>query len=1038
MSNKKLGDAPTPIYNFNIPTPGADEDTWGLQLNENFERLDTILSEKAPVKDANLTGKPTAPEASDVTTPSNQIANIATVIKAVFANVFWDKVQNKPSEYPPVMASNEKLGGVKIGKGLSIAADGTLDAIAGEGEILPGKNMQIPMYAGDGNIVGPTTMTYYQGCLGLGDDKYEGSIYLYENSGGAVTLAPAVNAQIKWTFRFPATPGTNGKVLGWLNGPNWVDPPALQPATTTQLGGIKIGGSFNITSGGMLEMRQALATALGGVKVSNDDDGIDISMDGVISVHKASQTQFGGIKLGNHLKQRGSDGTVDVDLPIATQVTPGLVKPGSGITLQGDGTISVSGSSATSVANVLVFDGVGTTEWLPPSDGTFARVTVVGGGGAGGDATDNAGGGGGGGGGYGTIVIKTNVISKATIMIGDGGKRNPTTGNGGDGAMTQFLVTRKDNGEVHNIIQAFGGKGGQKGVASDDLPVNGGEGGYGYLLNDIYLIQPNSFYVIRGGEGGIGDYYQSAKWPHANGRFRVGGRGGSTPLGFGNQFIGTGGYGNGGAGGTDRGGAVYGRDGGHGFVVIEYDGTAQEHAPLPPEFGTIVKQDDGTVKVTFTPAASAGPHVEAKTFELLTFDIMDDKTRIDELTVLPTGELVTTIDWLRPGRPYELALRGVNQYGAGKWSNPVDYQIPGFPFELQLFGNRNGGADFILNGFGLDMDKHVVSAKYVANAGSPMVTVATKNASGSDALLFRVGTESMNETNLPYARQGFYPVETKAPAGIRFIYPSHETTEIPYGVGNVTCEVTLADGRVQKLGPIDFNNDPYIPLGSPAVINAERIDDDTLLVRLKPIVSGIAGAKVQAVCADVWFYRFTSTQRFDVHKNYLCKFDQSATEISVYIPVEYPSTDVWRPTLKLSVQIKGADGKLYATDQTIGMKFEEPFDLPAKPLPVPTATVTKWYKSTGGKYIATGTYNLTPGDKNNISYPEGCWSVIYNAGNGYIYATTASTADTDSLVFECGTRDTNIISGTVLKFRIYSRYRDQLTWVDAAETFTVP
>lgn len=938
------------------------------------------------------------------------------------------------------IASQTRLGGIKVGSGLVIGGDGTLDTVANQGDVLPGKIYQITVYPADGSTVGPANAVfYYQGCLTIGAPKQTGSLYLYDDSGGGVEIHPSVNASTKWDFYLPNNGGTSGQVLTRVGGGTaWQNPPTIQPATTTTLGGVKVGASFDIDSGGALLLRPALATVVGGVKVTNEQDGLDIDATGKLSLHKASPTQFGGLKLGKHLRQDGTDGTVDVDLPIATEITPGLVKPGSGIILQGDGTISVSGATTTSVANVLVFDGVGTVEWLPPSDGTFARVTVVGGGGAGGDATDNAGGGGGGGGGYGTIVIKTAVISKATIIIGDGGKRNPTTGNGGDGVMTQFMVTRKDNGETHNIIQALGGKGGQKGVAADDLPVNGGEGGYGYLLNDIYLIQPNSFYVIRGGEGGIGDYYQSSKWPHTNGRFRVGGRGGSTPLGFGNQFVGTGGYGNGGAGGTDRGGAIYGRDGSHGFVIIEYDGTPQAHTPLPPQFGEIVKQDDGKVKILFTPAASAGPHVEAKTFELLTFDIMDDKTRTDELTVLPTGELATVIDWLKPGRPYELALRGLNQYGAGAWSDPISYQLPGFPFELQLLGNRNGGADFILNGFGLDLAKHIVSAKYVANAGNPMVQIATKTASGTDALLFRVGTEGMNQTNLPYARQGFYPVETKAPAGIKYIFPGNEKVEIPYGVGNVTCEVTLADGRVQKLGPIDFNNDPYIPLGSPSVINAERIDDDTLLVRLKPIVSGIAGAKVQSVCAAIVFYRYTETERFYVNNNYLCKFDQSATEISVYVPVKYPSADNWRPSLFLLAQLKGDDGKVYTTDLTVELKFDEPYNLPAKPLPVPTVSGLKWYKSSGGRYIVNGTYNLTPGDKNNISYPEGCWSVIYNAGNGYIYATTESTADTDGLVFECGTRDTNIISGTVLKLRVYSRYRDQLTWVDATETFTVP
>lgn len=1034
----KFDGTKTPIYNFNLPTPGADEDTWGIQLNQNWSNLDNYLAAKAMRVDAHLEGEPTAPEPTDVTTPSNRIANMAAVIKAVFANVFWDKIQNKPTEFPPVKASNTTLGGVKVGTSLTIAADGTLNTVAGEGEVLPGKNYNIPMYKGDGNVVGPAPgMSYYQGGLSLGDGTYSGSLYLSEDSGGAVTIAPAVNTGVKWTFYLPPSIGTNGQTLTWFNGSTiWKDPPALQPAGIGRLGGVMVGGSFGITGSGSLLLNQALATQLGGVKVSNDDDGIDISPDGTITVHKASATQFGGIKLGNRLKQRGTDGTVDVDVYVATPIVAGVVKPGAGLTVSGDGTLAVSGSASTSVANVLVFDGVGSFQWTPPPDCTFARFSIVGGGGSGADQCNFVGGGGGGAGGYVSAVLNANVAKTFYIVNGAGGTRNTSTGSGGDGHPTSITVVRKDDGTSHQILGASGGKGGDFGSNTDDLPANGGSGGYGYVDSDRYYLQPGSFYLIRGGEGGYGTYYQSTKWPHANGRFMIGGRGGSTPFGGGNQFFASDAYGAGGSGGTDRQGQFFGKDGVHGFTVIEYDGTPQTNTPLPPQFDGFEPQSDGKVKVTFTPASSSGPHVEAKSFVMRTYDVMNDTTRIDELTVMPTGQLATVVDWLLAGRVYDIELAGVNIFGRGDWSPLTRITMPGFPFALELLGNRNGGADFQLNGFGLDLDKHVVSATYAVTMNSKVIKTDTY--AGSLAAFYSLGIIYHNDMCLPYARPGFYPKNTTAVTGNKYIYEGYEKLEIPFGAGVCTCDVKLTDGRTAKLS-VNFNNDMSMSLGPPVIESADISERNRMVLRLKPIINPIPNSTVTALYAKINFWWVKYPVRKDENKIIKCDFVPDDTGVTVTIPLDWPEPIEgadWKLWLNLVVQVTGSDGVTYASPISFTLNETPGCGLPGSPLLPPTLTEVRWQKSTSTFYVS-GKYNLVPGDPNKYVFPDGVWSAIVGP-NGYHYAVSKDTLDTGDLVCDCRTKDFAIPSGTVLTYRIYSMSRDALVWTDSPDTYKVP
>ena len=575
QDDNNLGGSKTPIYGFNLPTPGADEDTWGLQLNQNWSSLDNLLAAKAPVKDADLQGAPTTTEPTDVTTPSNRIANMASVIKAIFANMFWDKILNKPATFPPPIASATQLGGIKVGQNLVISADGVLDATDG---VPYGTRGQIAIWEKDGTIIdGSPWANLWDGELDLGGGPIASRV------GGKLTLRTVQQIPWSlvpsggWTMTLPPDDGqpnqvmaTDGKgVMSWTSVLTEVP-----MATTTRVGGIKVGGSFDITGSGSLVLQPALASQIGGVKVVGGNvSGIAVGRDGLISVIPADEDTFGGLILGKYLKKRNAAGTVDVDLPIGSAVAPGIVGAGRGLSIDAQGFMSVSGAASTSVSNRYVLYEA-TNLWTPAPDCTLLKVHLWGGGASGCDASDQCGGSGGGAGGYVSAVLYCRPGYKFKVNLGSGGKRDNATGNGGNGGESDFIIVLPD-GTEKRILQAFGGKAPFKPSSTDDLPSSGGLGGFVWLLTGPEYMQRWSDVAARGGEGAPGFSYQSTKWPYNNGRFRMAGRGGTVAFfGGGNTFAEADAYGAGGAGGSDRSGATGGKDGRPGLCIIEYDGTA--------------------------------------------------------------------------------------------------------------------------------------------------------------------------------------------------------------------------------------------------------------------------------------------------------------------------------------------------------------------------------------------------------------------------------------------------------------------------------
>lgn len=145
-------------------------------------------------------------------------------------------------------------------------------------------------------------------------------------------------------------------------------PPAytLPIASTSVLGGVKIGNGINIASDGTISTNSTIATTtvLGSVKIGAN---VNVAGDGTISVADpyslptASATTLGGIKVGANLSIDGNgvlSGSAAYSLPIASASVLGGVKIGANVNVAGDGTISVAAPYSLPVATTTTLGGM--------------------------------------------------------------------------------------------------------------------------------------------------------------------------------------------------------------------------------------------------------------------------------------------------------------------------------------------------------------------------------------------------------------------------------------------------------------------------------------------------------------------------------------------------------------------------------------------------------------------------------------------------------------------------------------------------------
>jgi hypothetical protein len=174
-------------------------------------------------------------------------------------------------------------------------------------------------------------------------------------------------------FAFP--PGPKGDTGTYI----------IDIATTTTVGGVKIGAGVNIAGDGTIsvappDIEPATVFSLGGVIIG---DGIEVDEFGEISVNTgtpfvlqtATDVVLGGVKIGAGIGI--TDGVISVTtgafaLQTATTVILGGVRIGSGIGITSSGTISISTASDSVVGGVRIGSGI-----VIDSSGTISVSTGV-------------------------------------------------------------------------------------------------------------------------------------------------------------------------------------------------------------------------------------------------------------------------------------------------------------------------------------------------------------------------------------------------------------------------------------------------------------------------------------------------------------------------------------------------------------------------------------------------------------------------------------------------------------------------------------
>lgn len=187
-----------------------------------------------------------------------------------------DGIESGANNYELLIASASNLGGVKVGTGLSINVEGALsaDTIPEATTTTAGLMSSSDKSKLDGvetnanNYVLPTASD-----TTLGGVKVGGGLSI---SDGVVSTDPIPDATTSASGLMSATDKTK------LDG---LSPYTLPAATTSSLGGVKVGSGLSIDNTGELSADQyqlpiASSSTLGGVKVGS---GISIASDGTIS-----------------------------------------------------------------------------------------------------------------------------------------------------------------------------------------------------------------------------------------------------------------------------------------------------------------------------------------------------------------------------------------------------------------------------------------------------------------------------------------------------------------------------------------------------------------------------------------------------------------------------------------------------------------------------------------------------------------------------------------------------------------------------------
>lgn len=373
----------------NFPVKGRDNPSQGFR--DNFAQirlaLDTAASEIASVQYLYT--------ASSYVLPNSTKEILGGVI--VGANIdVTDGVISVATPYTLPSASTTTQGGVKIGDNIQVLGDGTISVAApyvlstattstiGGVRIGPGLSV-------DGNSVVslnlPLASTTTLGGVIVGKNLEVSTGTLSFNTSTLVETAVRITSTATTATLGGVKIGANISITG--DGTISVATPYTLPnATTSTLGGVRVGPGINLSSGTISVTPYTLPIAtvsrLGGV--IPDGTSINISVDGIISqvpyvLPTAAPTVLGGIKVGNNLTMNA--GFLSVTHSTATTVAAGIVKVGTNLSADGDGTINVANpyvlsTYSTSTLNTIVSTQTGAMVFVTNAPGGAQPCYYVG------------------------------------------------------------------------------------------------------------------------------------------------------------------------------------------------------------------------------------------------------------------------------------------------------------------------------------------------------------------------------------------------------------------------------------------------------------------------------------------------------------------------------------------------------------------------------------------------------------------------------------------------------------------------------------
>ena len=237
------------------------------------------------------------------------------------AHTVWpdDGVTPPVITYNVTPATGSALGGVKIGAGVQVDVDGTISVTTGAFALQTATNTILGgVKIGGGFSITPDgTISAQSPLVPIADTPPGGA-----SDGELWWSSNTTNLYIRYSGAWiDASPTSGGSSY------------TLTTATSSVLGGVKIGANINIDGNGVISvttgsytLTTATQSSLGGVKIGA---GINVDGNGVISVTTGSFA-----------------------LQTATTNILGGVKVGSGLSIELDGTLSATGTTGTQVVYV--------------------------------------------------------------------------------------------------------------------------------------------------------------------------------------------------------------------------------------------------------------------------------------------------------------------------------------------------------------------------------------------------------------------------------------------------------------------------------------------------------------------------------------------------------------------------------------------------------------------------------------------------------------------------------------------------------------